>query len=356
MSVVLDPHTASYLGLWTEFRAERAPDFGGPADPSSAVAEGPLKGPAETLAQLWEKGVQGPARRQRDVKILARVRAWLEGAARSAEDDRRQVQALFERCALRPRLGGWQRLSSSDRDQALEQLLRTVGGLSAVIRQERPRTPGAIAFRIDWREDGDGTGYWETASPQGQFPLKDAVRDLADLHGRFDPETGDAVAQQILQDLRDGTLELPLLPRGPSSNRQTAWLRHSPPGDDREAGLLLPEPNPAVAEEAVLWREALPVAQVYEEALFLAAEENVEPLPPDWDQVPAQESLEDAQETQHVKILCEELQKVTALPPRKVCLFLAAPLHVIRVHSASETLRRRAGSSLAVLRQFLDAA
>src|SRR5262249_35805246 len=157
--------------------------------------------PTETIQRFWSVGSQSQDLGPRSKEILARVRSWLRGAEQSAEDDRRTIELLFAHCAVQPELHEWSQLSPPECEQVFNKLLRIVAGLSATIRNQRPRTKNELEFRIDWRNDGDGLGSWEVTPPTNQFSLKGAIHDLVGLYGQLVPAQRMPVAMQIMVDL-----------------------------------------------------------------------------------------------------------------------------------------------------------
>lgn len=98
-------------------------------------------------------------------------------------------------------------------------------------------------------------------------------------------------------------------------------------------------------------REAPAVACVYEESQIIAAHRDL-----DWEELVAATSdvrlaPEDVTEAEQVDELCEAIRDRTELTLEDVYKFLEAPLSII-FNSSSETLRRRAASSLARLRSM----
>jgi hypothetical protein len=351
MPTIPDEYTDSFTSIWGAFRAEVLPEQA--SDPFLREEGWGVKGPTETLEELWSQRDPNRELGPRGREVLSRVRNWLRGAEQSAVRDRDAVEALLDRCALDPELRGWRELRPPEREQVIDRLLRTVAALSATIRNERPREGGESEFRIDWQEDGDGLGRWESAPPTRAFSLAAAVRDLAGLHGHFSGGEREGATRHIVHDLRGGDLVLPLLVRSTRSSAQTAWLRRLAPGRSTDDGLLLPERRPAVRDELALWQIAPGIARIFDEALVLAARANVENPEAEWGRVEAKVDVADELDTMRIAELCTELRHGMAMPLRSACTFLAAPLFVISQRSKDASLRRRARSSLAVLQELV---
>lgn len=351
MPTIRDEYTDPFLDLWRIFRTEILPDLA--SDPSSREDGWEAKGPTETLEELWSQRAQDQELGPRAREVLSRVRNWLSGAEQSAVADRDAARSLFDRCASDPELRGWRQLGPSERELVIERLLRTLAGLSATIRNERPREQGESSFRIDWREGGDGLGRWESAPPGRAFSLMAAVHDLANVHGRFAQAESEAVTRHIVHDVRSGELALPLLGRSKESSAETTWLRRLAPGRGTDRGLFLPERRPAVQDEVALWQSAPGIARVFDEALVLAARENMDSPESGWDRIEAQVAPADELDTMRIAELCDVLQHDMDMPLKSVCTFLATPLSVICQKSKDSGLKRKARSSLAVLQQLV---
>jgi hypothetical protein len=348
---VLDQYTQPYVVLWSQFREEILPDS--PLDPVPVDEWWELQGPTENLDALWSAGAGSGNFGPRGQEILARVRAWVSGAEQSAIDDRKQAEHLLLRSAAQAEMSTFRQLSPSERERTLDQLLRTIAGLSATIRNEQPRAAPTARFRINWQQDGDGMAFWEAVPPTRSFSLREAAQDLCRTHGRFTPALVPLVTRQMIQDLRQGELTLPLLARTNESTTKTTWLQAVRRGNPEDKGLLLPERTAKAADEIVFWQRAPRIARIYDEALFVAAREDIEPAATDLARIDAPVAVEDEWNRSFLGDLCKALQESTSLSLQTICAFLATPLAVITAKTADALLQRRARSWLGLLQQFL---
>jgi hypothetical protein len=349
MSLVADKYTDSLVNIWSQFRKEIFPELF--PDPFSAEDSSEMKGPSETLEDLWSRA-RSEKLGSRGETILARVRDWLHGAKQSARGDREHVEGLFARCSDLAELAHWRVAASSQREQIFDQLLRTLSGLSGTIHNQKPRTKTGVEFTILWQKDGDGHGHWESEPTTRAFSLTAATLDVADLHGHFSAVIATAVTKQILHDLRIGDLVLPLLVPSRAAAEQT-WLRPISPGDDAGQGLVLPERVPSVEDEMALRQAAPRVWRVYNEALEAAVRVHME-LIPDWDDIDVPAEAEPLQAPAELAALCVEIEEATAMSRQAVGRVVGTPLKMISLRSTNLVLKRQARSSLALLHELLS--
>jgi hypothetical protein len=332
--------------------------------------------PEDVLSRMWQRGTaEGQIKDERQRQILEQTGRWLLTLRRSAEVKLDEVDALYDRWAKSSALQEVG-LIEQPREIILEQLGRTIAGLAHTIQNERPLTATPARFRINWK-DGDGEGNWEGSSHLEPFSLRQAAEDSAELMGNFASPIWEAVAKQLVTDLRRGELTLPRLPRSSASTNSTTWLEYVPPrleivpGKDALHVPELPPPppvDPTIDVEAVIWSTAPMLAQYYDRALAIAtrrADSQAEfadvlaqarAEQPEWfavfSEIPSDEGTPGP-----VLDLIGKLAKATDLPASSFLKFLVVPLKVMcLIHheeaQSEELAEQKASSNLQALRSL----
>lgn len=116
------------------------------------------------------------------------------------------------------------------KQEAVERVYRTLGGISQAIERELPRRArrkGECYFRIEWRETGEVRGAWEDGDKQ-TFDMKSEFKYRAALLGELPEEVADLLTEVMIEEIFTGDMTLPGFRRVDQSTQQTVWFKLVP--------------------------------------------------------------------------------------------------------------------------------
>lgn len=122
-------------------------------------------------------------------------------------------------------------LPEEAKQETIERIFRTLGGISQAIEAEVPRRfrrKGKCYFRIEMTGSGEAFGRWENDSENQDFDMKNEIQYRAGLLGELPDEFASLFADVLIQEIFEGEMTLPAFRRLDQSTRTTVWLELLP--------------------------------------------------------------------------------------------------------------------------------
>lgn len=155
---------------------------------------------------------------------------WAEELQQIAQRTWIMAETLYVRCleeATERRIP----LLEETKQETIERMYRSLGGVSQVIETELPRSlrrRGECYFRIELGGEGEVFGGWEDDQEDQRFEMKSEIQYRARLLGELPDELAEVFAEVLIQEIFEAEGSLPGFHRAHQSTRETVWLKLLP--------------------------------------------------------------------------------------------------------------------------------
>lgn len=117
------------------------------------------------------------------------------------------------------------------KQEAIERVYRTLGGISQAIEGELPRSlrrKEECYFRMERRKSGEVIGAWEDTDEDQEFEMLKEFKYRAALLGELPEEAADLLTEVMIEEIFEGDMTLPSFRRLDQSTRETVWFKLLP--------------------------------------------------------------------------------------------------------------------------------
>ena len=222
--------------------------------PPEAIANGPGEiggaGPV-TVSQMFDEAnrellTASEMKDSKRLRIIAKTLRWLQFLEKRSQSLTENAQAFLDRWTRDSRAPGL--VSKRENlERTVERLEWSLAAMTRWIERRFPlarRGESGARLNIHWQVAG-GAGQWE--GTDDSIPLREVVRECLVIDGGFPAERAEPIADQLLEDLRQGSLWLPRLTRTDDSTSERTVLCYESLGSR-----VQPAAKPTLDEEVRL--------------------------------------------------------------------------------------------------------
>lgn len=122
-------------------------------------------------------------------------------------------------------------IPAEPKQEGVERVYRTLGGISQAIERELPRSlrrKGECYFRMERRRSGEVTGAWEGGGEDQRFEMLREFKYRAALLGELPEEVAVLLTEVMIEEIFEGDMTLPSFRRLDQSTRETVWFKLLP--------------------------------------------------------------------------------------------------------------------------------